>query len=104
MGFVRRRDGVVGIVNRPRTGRSGVRIPARDIDFSVQRNVQTGRGTGVLSRGRALSVRGVKLMTHSILVMNKWRCASSPCIYLHGPGRTFYRLCVRFVTGSVKYC
>jgi hypothetical protein len=72
-----RQDTVVNIVTRLWAGRSGVRTPANESDFSVQRNIQgsgaysafCSLGSGFLGgggaeRGGGQSGVGVKLTTH----------------------------------------
>ena len=54
-----------------RVGRSGVRMPVRNIDFSLLRNVQNGSGSHLASYSMGTAVlcggqsgRGLKLTTH----------------------------------------
>ena len=86
-----------------RVGRSGVRMPVRNIDFSLLRNVQNGSGSHLASYSMGTAVlcggqsgRGLKLTTHlhplPRLRMNGV-ITSTPPICLHGVDReifTFY--------------
>jgi hypothetical protein len=83
---------VVGVVTRPRTGRTGVRIAAGATDFSFLQNVQAGSADppSLLFKGYRSSFSEIKRpgreVYHQLLsiadVKNEWSYTSAPLIWL----------------------
>jgi hypothetical protein len=85
-----------------RARRSGVRMPAGELDFKFYRNVQTGSDaqTNFLFNGHRSSLPRVKGPGHKVhlspssraKVTNQWSYISIPAIWLHGVDRNHCRL------------